>query len=65
MNPITPHLRSMTNQSRSTLRFGLVVQPGDTLAVSDDVAGQLPVEFVDTPAEEPPAPAKKAAAKKG
>lgn len=61
-----PGLRPIRNGSKDVLKPSLVVQPGDELFVSDDVAAQLlsagfkasPVA-VDAPAEadeEPPAP---------
>lgn len=45
MNPITPGLRPLFNKSKQPAKVQIVVQPGDELAVSDDVAGQLGAEF--------------------
>lgn len=41
LNPITPGLRRIDYDARSAAKVQLTIQPGDTLAVSDDVAEQL------------------------
>lgn len=41
MNPITPGLRRINYDARSAAKVQIVVQPGDVLEVSDDVADQL------------------------
>lgn len=43
--PPTPALRRFVNRSNGVAKFGLVVQPGHEVEVSDDVAAQLPREF--------------------
>jgi hypothetical protein len=74
----TPGLRTLSYDARSPAKVTLVVQPGDRLDVSDDVAAQLqqqsaqfkspaPVAAKPDPAPAPvakSAPVKKAAAKK-
>ena len=37
----TPGLRPLWNKSNSVAKVSLVVQPGDTIYVSDDLAAQL------------------------
>lgn len=76
LNPPVPGLRPMHYDARSPAKVELVVQPGDTLVVSDEVAEQLerasaqfkPAEqpSADEPsASEPPKkPARKRAARK-
>ena len=77
LTPPTPGLRRIHNKSKHVAKVALIVQPGDELEVSDDVALQIvaatPV-FADGPAPRPvedvevaevsAAPVKKAAAKK-
>lgn len=41
LRPPTPGLRSLHYDARSAAKVELVIQPGDTLVVSDDVAAQL------------------------
>jgi hypothetical protein len=63
MNPITPGLRPIHYDARSAGKVTLVIQPGDKLEVSDDVASQLKAaspQFKDAPKAAP----KKAAPKK-
>jgi len=73
MNPVIPGLRTIRYDARSPGKVDLVVQPGDTLTVSDDVATQLEAQsaqfkLYETPtpdaktADKPP---RKSAAKKG
>lgn len=45
MNQPTPGLRPLFNRSNSTQRVELFIAAGDELAVSDDVAAQLPAAF--------------------
>jgi hypothetical protein len=62
MNPIQPGLRRISYDARSAAKVALIVQPGDTLAVSDGVADQLlrsSPQFKDTGAT--PAPSAEAA----
>lgn len=65
LNPIVPRLRRFHYDARSAAKVQLIVQPGDTLEVSDDVARQLErasQQFKDVtvtePADETPAPDK-------
>ena len=41
MNPPIPGLRPLWNKSNSVAKVALVVQPGDTMFVSDNLAAQL------------------------
>lgn len=74
LTPPTPGLRRIHNKSKHVAKVAVIVQPGDELEVSDDVALQLVAQtpvFADGPAPKPAPepepvakPAKKAAAKK-
>ncbi|MEM9516035.1 MAG: hypothetical protein AAGA42_14380 [Actinomycetota bacterium] len=70
-----PGLRSIHYDARSPAKVSVVVQPGDTLVVSDDVAVQLEkasqqfkpaADAIEPPVEDeqPKKPAKKATARK-
>ncbi len=45
MNQINPQLRPLFNKSKQAAKVELVIQPGDELAVSADVAAQLGAQF--------------------
>jgi len=65
-----PGLNPIHYDARSAAKVQIVVQPGDTLFVSDDVAAQLQAssaQFKPSPEANPApkTPAKKTAAKKG
>jgi hypothetical protein len=76
LTPPTPGLRRIHNKSKHVAKVAVIVQPGDELEVSGDVALQLVAQtpaFGDGPAPKPAPevepvaevkPAKKAAAKK-
>lgn len=61
LNPLTPGLR-VFNKSNSTQRIELLVQVGDELEVSPDVAAQLPASFA--PVDDNPVPVAEQPAKK-
>jgi len=59
LNPPTPSLRRLYYDAVSPAKVQIVVQPGDALHVSDDVAGQLiagSAQFKDADAPKPPTP---------
>ena len=69
LNPITTGLRNMHYDASSAAKVQIVVQPGDTLTVSDDVADQLVAaspQFKDAAlAAEKATPRKRSAKPKG
>jgi len=63
MNPVTPGLRPIKYDGRSAAKVSLVIQPGDDLEVSADVAGQLLATSPQFKAKPKAAPAKAAPVK--
>jgi hypothetical protein len=54
LRTVVPGLRTVNYDARSAAKVSLVVQPGDTLIVSDDVADQLAASSAQFKTEAPP-----------